>query len=141
MRPAMVSAVLLVVLVVAGCGGKKKSALDNGCPPPASTTSAGAAQISARAVGKGYSKLVVLHATEKAGGAPVHGGKVSIRAEMACPHFMPMYTKSMEETSTGTYKAGYSLVMPGKWTFYFVLREKNGNATTSALPVTVKLGG
>src|SRR5262245_23901505 len=140
MRPAIVSAVL-VMLLVAGCGGKKKSALDTGCPPPASTASAGAAQLSARSVGKGYCKLVVLHATEKAGGTPVHGGKVSIRAEMACPHFMPMYTKSMHETSTGTYKAGYSLVMPGKWTFYFVLREKNGNATTSALPVTVKLGG
>jgi len=139
MRVAILPAVLFVVLATTGCGGKKKEV--TGCPPPPSTASAGAAQISARAIGKSYSKLVVLHATEKAGGAPVHGGKVSIRAEMACPHFMPMYTKSMQETSTGTYKAGYSLVMPGKWTFYFVLREKNGNATTSALPVTVKLGG
>jgi YtkA-like len=139
MRPAFSLAVLLVLLTAAGCGGSKKVA--TGCPPPPSTASAGAAQISARAAGKGYSKLVVIRAREKADGSPVHGGKVSIRAEMACPHFMPMYTKRLQETSAGTYEAGYSLVMPGKWTFYITVRDKNGNATTSALPVTVKLGG
>jgi YtkA-like len=139
-RPALVSAVLLVLFTTAGCGGSKKKA-EPGCPPPPSTASAGAAQISARAVGKGYAKLVVIRATEKADGAPVHEGKVSIRAEMSCPHFMPMYTKRLKETSTGTYKAGYSLVMPGRWTFYITVRDKNGDATTSALPVTVKLGG
>ena len=140
MLTALALAVLLLMLTAAGCGGSKKKAAP-GCPPPASTASAGAAQISARAEGKGYSKLVVIHAKEKADGTPVHGGKVSIRAEMACPHFMPMYTKQLKETSTGTYKAGYSLVMPGRWTFYITLRDKNGDATTSALPVSVKLGG
>jgi hypothetical protein len=139
-RPALVSAVFLVLLVAAGCGGSKKKVV-TGCPPPASTASAGAAQISARAQGKGYAKLVVIRATKKADGSPVHDGKVSIRAEMACPHFMPMYTKRLKETSTGTYKAGYSLVMPGQWTFYITLRDKDGDATTSALPVTVKVGG
>jgi YtkA-like len=141
MRPAIVATVVLLALCAAGCGGSKKSDVDTGCPPPPSTVSAGAAQISARAVGKGFAKLIVIHATEKANGTPVHGGKVSVRAEMSCPHFMPMYTKRLQETSSGTYKTGYSLVMPGKWTFYITLRSKNGDATTSALPVTVKSSG
>ena len=48
--------------------------------------------------------------------------------------FMRLFTKNMQETSPGTYKAGYSLVMPGQWAFYFVLRDKKGDATTSAYP-------
>jgi hypothetical protein len=144
MRPAIVAAVLLLGLSAAGCGGSKKKSSFGGagdCPPPASTASAGNAQVSARAVGRGYAKLIVIHATEKSSGAPVHGGKVTVRAEMSCPHVMPMFTKRLQETSTGTYKAGYSLVMPGQWTFYITLRAKNGDATTSALPVTVRAGG
>ena len=62
-----------------------------------------------------------------------------LHAEMSCPHFMPLYNKKLQETSPGTYKAGYSLVMPGQWAFYFVLRDKNGDATTSAFPVTIKV--
>ena len=142
MRPAIVPAVLLGILIVAGCGGSKKSSVFDtvGKCPQASTASAGAADISARAVGKGYDKLVVIRATEKANGQPVHGGKVSIRAEM-CSHVMPMYTKRLQETSAGKYKAGYQLVMPGQWVFYITVRDKYGDATTSALPVTVTTGG
>ena len=144
MRPATYGCALLLVFFLAGCGGSKKKSLFGGagdCPPPASTASAGSAQINARAIGKGYAKLVVIHAADKTSGAPVHGGKVSIRAEMSCPHVMPMYTKRLQETSMGTYKAGYSLVMPGQWTFFITLRDEKGDATTSALPVTVKTGG
>jgi hypothetical protein len=60
---------------------------------------------------------------------------------MTCPHLMPLYTKKLQETSPGTYKTGYSLVMPGQWTFYVTLRSKNGDATTSTFPVTVKAPG
>jgi hypothetical protein len=142
MRPAIVAAALLAMLISTGCGGSKKASVfdTSGKCAQASTASAGAAQISARAVGKAYAKLVVIHATEKASGQPVQGGRVSIRAEM-CSHVMPMYTKRLQETSAGTYKAGYQLVMPGHWTFYITVRDKNGDATTSALPVTVKVGG
>jgi hypothetical protein len=52
-----------------------------------------------------------------------------------------MYTKRLQETSAGNYKAGYQLVMPGSWVFYITVRDKSGDATTSALPVTVKTGG
>ena len=132
----------LLVLVTAGCGGsKKKSVLDTGCPAPPSTASAGAAQISAQATGGRYSKLVVVHAKEKANGAPIKGGKMTLHAEMSCPMFMRLFTKNMKETSPGTYKAGYSVVMPGQWAFYFVLRDKKGDATTSAYPITVKAPG
>ena len=54
---------------------------------------------------------------------------------------MPLYTKKLQETSPGTYKTGYSLVMPGQWTFYVIVRAKNGDATTSTFPVTVKAPG
>ena len=74
------------------------------------------AQIDAQAPGGRYAKLVVIHAKDKSNGAPVNGGKITMHAEMTCPMFMPLYTKNLQETSPGTYKAGYSLVMPGQWT-------------------------
>jgi len=141
MRAAIVAGALLVALT-SGCGGsKKKSVLDTRCPAPPSTVSAGAAQISAQARGGRYSKLVVVHAKEKANGTPIKGGKLTLHAEMSCPMFMRLLTKNMQETSPGTYKAGYQLIMPGQWAFYFVLRDKNGDATTSAYPLTVKAPG
>jgi YtkA-like len=145
MRQAIVpAAVVLVMLTAAGCRDSKKPTVfetAGKCPPPASTASAGNAQISAQALGGRYAKLIVIHAKEKSNGAPVHGGKVTIHAQMTCPHLMPLYSKKLQETSPGTYKTGYSLVMPGQWTFYVVLRSKNGDATTSTFPVTVKAPG
>jgi hypothetical protein len=141
--PAVIATVLLVVLT-AGCGGSKKSSVfetAGKCPPHPSTASAGNAQISAQATGGRYAKLIVVHAKEKANGAPIKGGKITVHAEMSCPMFMRLYNKNLQETSPGTYKTGYSLVMPGEWAFYIVLRAKNGDATTSALPVTVKPPG
>jgi len=139
MRPVICGA--LILLAASGCGDKKDKNTLPGCPPPASTASAGNARIAAQVKGGRYAKLVVLHAKEKSNGAPVKGANVMLHAEMSCPHFMPLYNKKMQETSPGTYKAGYSLVMPGEWAFYFVLRDKNGDATTSAFPVTVKAPG
>jgi YtkA-like protein len=143
MRPAVFVVALLLAVSAAGCHGGKKKAFGGAgdCPPPASTASAGSAQINAKAIGKGFAKLVVIRAADKASGTPVHKGKVTVRAEMSCPHFMPLYTKKLKETSTGTYKAGYNLVMPGQWTFYITVRSKQGDATTSALPVRVKSSG
>jgi hypothetical protein len=142
MRRGILAAVLLVTLGLTGCNASKKktSVLDTSCPKPPPTASAGNAQISARATGGPYSHVVIVHAKEKADGAPV-SGKLMLHAEMSCPHFMRLYDEKMKETSPGTYKAGYQLVMPGTWAFYFVLRDKNGDATTSALPVTVKAPG
>jgi len=135
---------LLLALSAAGCSGSKKtSVFDTAgkCPPPASTASAGNAQLDAKALGGRYAKLIVIRAKDKSNGAPVRGGRVTIHAEMTCPHLMPLYTKKLQETSPGTYKAGYSLVMPGQWTIYVVLRSKGGDATTSTFPVTVKAPG
>jgi len=141
-RKTFPTALLLVALLAGGCShGKKKSVLDTTCPKPPSTASAGNAQISARALGTSYAKKVVIHATEKSNGAPVHDGKVTIYAQMSCPHYMRLYQQKLKETAPGTYKSPYQLVMPGTWAFYIVLRAKNGDATTSALPVTVKAPG
>ena len=134
----------MLLLAAAGCSGKNdKQSVgpDDQCPKPPSTASAGNAQISARTTGGPYARVVVVHAKEKADGAPVKGAKITLHAEMSCPHFMQLYNKKMQETSPGTYKAGYTLVMPGTWALYFVLRDKNGDATTSAYPVKVQAPG
>ena len=141
----IVATVLLAVLTAAGCSDKKKSSVFDTagkCPPPISTASAGNAQISAQALGRRYAKLIVVQAKEKSNGAPLRGGKVTIQAEMTCPHFMgPLYMKNLQETAAGTYKGGYSLVMPGHWDFHITVRSKRGDATTSGLPVDVKAPG
>ena len=131
-RTGLCAAALLIAL--SGCGGSKKVV---GCPPLPSTGSAGNAQVSARALGKGYAKRIVIRATEKASGEPLRDGTVSVRAEITCPDYMPMYTKALKEASPGTYKGSYDLVMQGQWTFHVTVRSKTGDATTSALPVTV----
>ena len=134
MRTGLCAAALLIAL--SGCGGSKKVV---GCPPLPSTGSAGNAQVSARALGKGYAKRIVIRATEMASGEPLRDGTVSVRAEMTCPDYMPMYTKALKEASPGTYKGSYDLVMQGQWMFHITVRSKAGDATTSALPVTVSL--
>jgi YtkA-like len=145
MRTAAAStAVLLLALGASGCGGSKKQSVfqtAGKCPPVASATSAGNAQIDGKALGGRYAKLIVIQAKDKSNGTPVHGGNVTIHASMTCPDSMSLYTKKLQETSPGTYKTGYSLVMPGQWTFYVVVRDKNGDATTSTFPVTVKTTG
>ena len=125
----------VLLIALSGCGGSKKVAE---CPQPPSTLSAGNAQVSARAVGKGFAKLIVIRVTDKAHGAPVHDGKVMVRAEMTCPqHNMPMYTKTLSEKSPGTYRGEYGFTMQGQWAFHITVRSKGGDATTSALPVRV----
>jgi len=125
----------VLLIALSGCGGSKKVA---GCPAPPSTVSAGNARVSARALGKGYVKLIVIRVADKASGAPIHDGKVTVRAEMTCrQHNMPMYTKTLAETSSGTYRGEYQLVMQGQWAFHITVRSKTGDATTSALPVRV----
>ena len=145
MRTAAAStAVLLLALGAAGCGGSKKASVfqtAGKCPPVASAASAGNAQIDAKALGGRFAKLIVIQAKDKSSGAAVHGGNVTIHATMTCPDAMALYTKKLQETSPGTYKTGYSLVMPGQWTFYVILKTKNGDATTSTFPVTVKTPG
>ena len=143
MRPVLCGA--LILLLASGCGGKKDKESFGGageCPPPISTASAGNATISARALGGRYAKLIVVHAKEKSNGTPLRKGKVTIQAEMTCPHFMgPLYVKHLRETSAGTYKGGYTLVMPGHWDVHITVRSRQGDATTSGLPVDVKSSG
>jgi hypothetical protein len=145
MRAASAIGVVLVLgLSAAGCGGSKKPSVFQTvgkCPPVASATSAGNAQVDARALGGRYAKLIVIQAKDKSNGDPVHGGNVTVHASMTCPDSMSLYTKKLQETSPGTYKTGYSLVMPGQWTFYVILKTKNGDATTSTFPVTIKTPG
>ena len=137
-------AVFVVGLVLFGSGGGGEITTVNasgGCPPPASTQSAGNAKISAKTIGQGYNRVVVIHAQDKKTGAPVHDGAVSIQGTMSCPHVMRLFQKDLHESSKGTYKGDYNLFMEGQWTVNIIVRSKQGDATTSALPVTVKIGG
>lgn len=143
MRPVIPAAALLIGLAAAGCGGggSKKADSAPGCPPPESTKSAGNADVSAQAIGKGYDRMIVIRVKDKKSGVPLHGASVTVQGTMTCPHLMPLYTKDLHEASNGTYKGDYNLIMQGEWTIHIVVRSKEGGATTSALPVKVKLGG
>ena len=144
MRPVLCGA--LILLAASGCGGNNKEKKSIGgagdCPAPISTASAGNAQVSAKALGGRSLKLIVVRAKDKSNGVPLHGGTVTIDAEMTCPHHMgPFFVKKLRETSTGTYKGEYNLFMPGHWDVHITVRSKNGDATTSGLPVAVKAPG
>lgn len=139
---AIVAVVVAGVVVFGGGGGTQTTTVNaSGCPPAASTQSAGNAKISARTIGKGYNRVFVIHAQDKQTGMPVHDGAVSIQGTMNCPHVMRLFQKDLRESSKGTYKGDYNLFMEGQWTVNIIVRSKQGDATTSALPVTVKIGG
>jgi hypothetical protein len=126
--------------VLFGSSGGGTSTEDTACPPPPSTQSSGNAQISARALGKGFDRTIVIHLTDKKSGVPLEGAKVKVQGTMTCPHFMPLIEKNLHEVPNGTYKGDYNLFMKGDWTLSIVARSKTGEATTSALPVKVKRG-
>jgi YtkA-like len=140
----VVLAGLLVVLGFAFLGGGGSSgtnATSEVCTPPEAAPAAGNANVQARALGKRYTRRLVIRVTDKQSGAPVHGAKVSVQGTMDCPHFMPLYEKNLREATTGTYKGNYQLIMQGHWTFHIVVRSKQSGSTTASLPVTVKIPG
>jgi hypothetical protein len=140
----VVLAGLLVVLGFAFFGGGGSSDTDatsEPCRPPEAAPTAGNANVQAKALGKGYARHIVIRVTDKESGEPVHGAKVSVQGTMDCPHFMPLYDKNLRESSTGTYKGDYQLIMQGHWTFHIVVRSKQSGSTTASLPLTLKIPG
>jgi hypothetical protein len=138
----VVLAGLLVVLGFAFFGGGDDSSADAGgepCKPAEASPTAGNANVRARALGKGYSRQIVIRVTDKKSGEPVHGAKVSVQGTMDCPHFMPLYEKDLREASTGTYKGDYQLIMEGHWIFHIVVRSKQSGSTTASLPLTLRI--
>jgi YtkA-like len=109
------------------------------CKPQEIGPSAGNANVEGQARGKGYARRLVVRATDKQSGAPVQGAKVTVRGEMDCPHFMPLYEKTLRETSPGTYKGDYQLIMQGHWTFKVVVRSEQGGSTTASFPLELKI--
>jgi YtkA-like protein len=137
--------VLLTVLGFAlfstGGGGEGSKALTEGCTPQKGSPAAGNSNVDARALGKGYQRKLVVRVTDKESGAPVHGARVSVRGTMDCPHFMPLYQKDLRESTTGTYKGDYQLIMQGHWIFSVVVRSKQNGSTTASFPLTLKIPG
>jgi hypothetical protein len=135
---------LLVGVALAGCGGGAKRTITgtgSDCPAPPSTQSAGNADVSAHTIGTGPNRKIVIRVKDKKSGVPLHKATVSVQGTMTCPHLMQLAQKDLHEASTGSYKGDYNLFMPGQWTVNIVVRSKQGDATTSALPVTVKIHG
>lgn len=135
---------LLVVLGFAVFGREDDGSIDAAsepCKPAEAAPAAGNANVRARALGKGYSRRIVIRVTDKESGAPVRGAKVSVQGTMDCPHFMPLYQKDLREASTGTYRGDYQLIMEGHWTFHIVVRSKQLGSTTASLPFTLSVPG
>jgi hypothetical protein len=145
---AIAGAVVLgVVLVVSGFllfdqgGGTSSQKTTSGSQT--STISYGSADIvatappRARANGGPFQRNVIIRPKDKGTGAPIHGAKVTIHAEMTSPHYMPLYYKNLTEVAPGEYKGPYTLVMDGDWRFGIVVRTKKGDASTRTLPVRV----
>jgi YtkA-like len=134
---------LLVVLgfVIFNSEDGGSDLLSQGCTPQQASPAAGNANVDARAVGKGYARQIVIRVTDKKSGAPVHGARVSVQGTMDCPHFMPLYQKNLRESSTGTYKGDYQLVMQGHWIFHIVVRSKKNGSTTASFPLTLNIPG
>lgn len=135
--------VLLGLLVVLGfvlfTDDKGSEAVSEGCTPEQPSPAAGNANVDARALGKGYARQIVIRVTDKKSGAPVGGARVSVQGTMDCPHFMPLYQKKLRESSTGTYKGDYQLVMPGHWIFHVVVRSEQNGSTTASFPLTLNV--
>ncbi len=141
----VVLAGLLVVLGFAvfggGGDGGDSDATSEPCRPPKASPAAGNSDVRARALGKGYSRQIVIRVTDKQSGEPVQGARVSVQGTMDCPHYMPLFEKNLREASTGTYKGDYQLIMQGHWTFHVVVRSRQSGSTTATFPVTVKIPG
>jgi YtkA-like protein len=121
--------------------GGDLGAVSERCTPQPGSPAAGNSNVDARALGKGYQRTLVVRVTDKKSGAPVHGARVSVRGTMDCPHFMPLYQKDLRESTTGTYKGDYQLIMQGHWIFSVVVRSKQNGSTTASFPLTLKISG
>jgi hypothetical protein len=82
----------------------------------------------------------VIHATDKASGTPLQGANVSVYGQMLCPMTMSLVQRTLHEAGDGTYKGKYPFIMPGEWNVNVIFRSKDGSATTSNIPVTIKSG-
>jgi hypothetical protein len=138
---AVVVAGLAVVLGFAVFSGDDSGVLSQECKPQEIGPSAGNADVEGRALGKGYARQIVVRVTDKKSGAPVHGAEVSVKGEMDCPHFMPLYVKTLREAPAGTYKGDYQLIMQGHWTFKVVVRSEQSGSTTASFPLELKIPG
>jgi hypothetical protein len=139
----VVLAGFLVVLgfVVLENGDNSANPGSSACSPAETRESAGNAQIDAQALGNGFARQIVIHVTDKKSGLPVRGATVSVQGTMTCPHVMPLYQKNLREAPNGTYRGDYQLIMQGNWEMHVLVRSKQGGATTSAFPLTVKIRG
>ena len=134
-------AVVLGFAFFSGGDSDDSGILSQECKPQEIGPSAGNANVEGRALGKGYARQIVIRVTDKKSGAPVHGAEVTVRGEMDCPHFMPLYVKNLREAPSGTYKGDYQLIMQGHWTFKVVVRSERSGSTTASFPLELKIPG
>ena len=137
-------AILLVALLVSGfllfepgSGGSTSTT----SATPSGANSYGHARLVGSAPkitpGNPYQRKLVIRATNRTSGVPLHGAKVLVHGEMTVPHVMSLYTERLRETGRGTYKGPYTLIMPGTWKIVVVATSKTGDTSTGSFPVHV----
>ena len=120
-----------------GGGSSGTTANSSGCPPPVSTASAGNADVSAQALGKGLDRTLVIRLKDKQSGVPLKGATVSAQGQMTFPHTMLLIDRPLHEISSGTYRGQYAFIMKGDWTVIVDVTDKKGKETKRNFPVVI----
>ena len=135
------SLLLVPVLALTGCFGGGGGGGTNSAsrpPPPSGFQSYGNAKIAVKTVDKGtYNRTFVLRVRDRKTGVPVCGAHVTVYGQMLSPHLMTLIERALHPMKCGTYEGDYTFIMPGEWTANFVLRTKQGEASTAALPLKI----
>jgi hypothetical protein len=131
--------VVVLVFVVAGCfGGGGSSKKTSTPPPPTQFQSAGQTKIAVTTKERGtYRRTFVVHAVDRNTGASICNANVTVYGTMTNPHIMTLIERSLHPMRCGTYEGNYTFIMPGDWTANFVLRTKQGSASTAVLPLKI----
>ena len=132
-----VAGIAVAVALIVTRDGDETRTVAGECRPAERSGPAGNADITERVTGRGFDRTIVIRAEDKESGAPLRDAKVTVRAEMSCPHFMPLYEERLRETSGGTYRGPYRLIMPGHWRFVVVVTSKQNGTTTASFPLQI----
>lgn len=97
-------------------------------------------RISAKAIGKGYHRTLVIRLEDVDTGKPIVGAKVRVSPQMTSPHVMSLIPHEIPEVSPGTYRAVQGFIMQGNWRAGIEVTGRNVERANAVLPVTIGPG-